>query len=802
MFAAATMLFGTSCSEDQLVSDNAGDEAVVSFTLNLSDGIQTKAISDGTTVEDLVYCVYDKDGNKIDALSGTKDDAFGGTALTTTVNFTLVKGQTYSFSFWAQDENAPYTHNGKTVTVNYENATTTANDENRDAFYAVVKDYPVTNSFEQNVTLTRPFAQLNYLVTGDELEAASKAGFVPYQSSITLKNVATTLNMFDATVSGSEEVTFGLAAIPAETELTKVKKLNEEEWVVFDQATGAVTYTEDKTKATDFRYLATTYLLVNAPGTAANDGKVKSTLESTSMTVVEEGGSEPLSLSIPNVPVQWNYRTNIFGSLLTANGKFYIEIDPAYEEDSDYTVNVWDGVTTSEPELVDGYYEIASAAQWAWLKGEDLKNNNIKLVADIDFAGNEVKGLGFTGEFDGNGHTMSNMTLLCGGSYYSNGLFQGDASGEVTVKDLTIQNVVAECADGENGYVGAIFGDIQSNVTLSNVHVVNADFCGVQSVGGLVGLVANGKTLTIENCSVNDSHIYNYAVTDESGQVGSLVGKVVGTLAIGSNVSVSGNVIDGYYCSKRKAESIHEVAATDQNHGLGTITGLDNVRVEGVTVNKTSMDNVQLISTAAELGNLSATDKTVVLTADIDFAGTTMTKPIEIWGNSTFDGQGHKISNVVAVTQGGYAASLFRGDANAGTKVIKNLVVEGITAQVTGDPSFAAVLWSDMQNGVGLTIDNVHISGANISSDKASGGFVGFIGGGSAYLNINNSSITNSNIVCTNTGRQGALVGRAYGCGVTVDNVEVSGVKVGTAAVTENTLVGGENSYTGTVTIK
>ena len=172
MFAAATMLFGTSCSEDQLVSDNAGDEAVVSFTLNLSDGIQTKAISDGTTVDDLVYCVYDKDGNKIDALSETKKGAFADDALTTTVNFTLVKGQTYSFSFWAQDENAPYTHDddGKTVTVNYEEAT--ANDENRDAFYAVVKDYTVTNSFEQNVTLTRPFAQLNYLVTGDELEAA------------------------------------------------------------------------------------------------------------------------------------------------------------------------------------------------------------------------------------------------------------------------------------------------------------------------------------------------------------------------------------------------------------------------------------------------------------------------------------------------------------------------------------------------------------------------------------------------------------------------------------------------------
>ena len=97
------------------------------------------------------------------------------------------------------------------------------------------------------------------------------------------------------------------------------------------------------------------------------------------------------------------------------------------------------------------------------------------------------------------------MTLLCGGSYYSNGLFQGDASASVTVKNVTIENVTAECANPDQGYVGTIFGDVQTGktVTLNGVNVKNANLCGVQSVGGLVGFVASGATLNVENCTVD-----------------------------------------------------------------------------------------------------------------------------------------------------------------------------------------------------------------------------------------------------------------------------------------------------------
>ena len=776
MFAAATMLFGTSCSEDQLVSDNAGDEAVVSFTLNLSDGIQTKAISDGTTVDDLVYCVYDKDGNKIDALSETKKGAFADDALTTTVNFTLVKGQTYSFSFWAQDENAPYTHDddGKTVTVNYEEAT--ANDENRDAFYAVVKDYTVTNSFEQNVTLTRPFAQLNYLVTSDELTAASNAGFVPYQSSITLKNVATTLNMFDATVSGSEEVTFDLAAIPAKTELTKVKKLNEEEWVVFDQATGAVTYTDDKTKATDFRYLATTYLLVNAPGTAANDGKVKSTLESTSLTVEEEGGSEPLSLSIPNVPVQWNYRTNIFGSLLTANGKFYIEIDPAYEEDSDYTVNVWDGATEQQPKEVDGAYVVSTAAEWIWLANNSGWNNpiskDIKLNTNIDFGGKEVKPITVK-NFDGQGFSVRNAVLVdCANNNIVGASLFGSYLRNATIKNLNIYSVTADVNDAERGYAGAVVAEVQDgcSLTLDNVHVYDSNIKGMQGVGGLVGnVVAATSKLTVKDCSVNNTKVWNYAVANESGFVCGLVGKVLGTLTFEGDNKTNDVTVVGIYAAKRGEASIDAVAA--KRDASATITG--SADGSGVTVTKYEIkEGVTYVGTAEEFEMLADktldNDMTVQILADIDMQDATF-KLTQVNKTLTINGNGYTISNLKlassANSNGGAAGvSLFYPRYSTSILTINDLNISDVVAHnesTEGTGHNAAVIASYTEGNI--VLNKVHVFNADVKAMEGVGVLVGLVTAGTSVsitdCSVNDSKVSNLQVK-DESGFVAAMVGK------------------------------------------
>ena len=184
---------------------------------------------------------------------------------------------------------------------------------------------------------------------------------------------------------------------------------------------------------------------------------------------------------------------------------------------------------------------------------------------------------------------------------------------------------------------------------------------------------------------------------------------------------------------------------------------------------------------------------------DIDFEGAAMTKPIELWGNSTFDGMGHKISNVVTAVQGGYATSLFRGDANPGDKVVKNLVIENLTTPE--GYSYASAIWSDLQSA-NILIDNVTINKATIKSNNSLGGFVGFVSGGTTSVVIKNSTINNSNLIGGEADhKRGAVVGRAYGCVVECEDVVVNNVKINDVAATASTLVG-DKGYTGTVTVQ
>ena len=176
-----------------------------------------------------------------------------------------------------------------------------------------------------------------------------------------------------------------------------------------------------------------------------------------------------------------------------------------------------------------------------------------------------------------------------------------------------------------------------------------------------------------------------------------------------------------------------------------------------------------------------------------------MAKPIELWKDSTFNGMGHKISNVKTAVQGGYATSLFRGDANPGNKVVKNLVIENLTTPA--GYSYAAAIWSDLQ-GANIEIDNVTINNATIEATGTIGGFVGFVSASSTSVVVKNSSINNSNLNGGEaTHKRGAVVGRAYGCVVTCENVVVDNVKINDVAVTSSMLVG-DKGYTGTVTVK
>ena len=294
--ALVAMLLGTAaCSSD--MEPSMGDD-MVRFTIELPGNIDSRAISDGTTANKLTVAVYDDQGNELSDIRVNKDIPHQ-----TTVEFKLVKGQKYSFAFWAQAQGAPYTFDtaNKTVNVSYTDAK--SNDEKRDAFYAYRADLTVTGPMSETIYLYRPFCQLNY--GASDYQDAIKAGVNATKSAVTVKNAATTFNLATGESTGSAEVTFTQEVLPN------------------DPATLTV---EDKT----YQWMAMNYFLV--PNNEA-------TIE-TSLQLYEDGNANAVrDITVPNVPVQKNHRTNIVGNLFTEDVNFLVIIDEHFDQ-PDYNVDI------------------------------------------------------------------------------------------------------------------------------------------------------------------------------------------------------------------------------------------------------------------------------------------------------------------------------------------------------------------------------------------------------------------------------------------------------------------------------
>ena len=103
ILALASMLFATSCSQDELFNESTnGDFVNATFTIGTADGIGTRAVGDGTTVDKVACAVYDADGVELKDLYKVENVA-GKTA---TYNVRLAKGQNYRIAFFAYNEAA------------------------------------------------------------------------------------------------------------------------------------------------------------------------------------------------------------------------------------------------------------------------------------------------------------------------------------------------------------------------------------------------------------------------------------------------------------------------------------------------------------------------------------------------------------------------------------------------------------------------------------------------------------------------------------------------------------------------
>ena len=346
MFAAASMLLATSCSNDELNEVQSGNEAKVTFSLGLENGIGSRTISDGTGAKKLICAIYDANNKVLNQveINDKKVDVNGQyinteafqNELKDNVSITLAKGQSYTMVFWAQNKDckAYTTTDLDAVKVSYkaENGTDNAlnNEENRDAFYAAVP-FEVNGDKEINVTLKRPFAQINVGVDKEDWDAAVASGITIKNSSVVIKNVADEINLLTGAVKASEGmaegITYALNTIPSE-------KL----YVETD---------ENKEGKEEYVWLSMSYILVNDGSESAPsvNGAQKSTLNGLQYTFAPENGKGQaieFSQGLAGAPVQRNWRTNILGKILTGDVQFNITIDPAYDGDYIYPENEGD----------------------------------------------------------------------------------------------------------------------------------------------------------------------------------------------------------------------------------------------------------------------------------------------------------------------------------------------------------------------------------------------------------------------------------------------------------------------------
>ena len=357
--AAALTLLAVSCNKEQVTEVPDGQMVDVTFTAALPGEMATKALGDGQTAKKLYVSVYENDDAKT-KLELDKTATF--TDLKTQVTFSLVKGKTYNFVFWAQAaEGAPYDVTDlKNIKISYEGAE--ANDEKRDAFYATRKELKVNGALTETIKLYRPFAQVNFGTA--DYEAAVAAGVEPVKSVFTATDVATVFDTFEAEGKEAKDVvTFTESALPGETLVTK---------------------------AGDYKWMTMNYILPMGKQDAKHISNV------TAEFIPETGIT--VKASSPQTPVQNNYRTNILGNLLTSQVIFNIEIVPIFNEpDNDIDlVNIKNaeslkalfatgGEATLAADLVlDEAVAVMPGKEVTLdLNGKTIKNNSNSIALDV-----------------------------------------------------------------------------------------------------------------------------------------------------------------------------------------------------------------------------------------------------------------------------------------------------------------------------------------------------------------------------------------------------------------------------------
>ena len=625
--AAALTLLAVGCNKEQVTEVPDGQMVDVTFTAALPGEMATKTIGDGQTAKNLYVSVYENDAEKTHLRDLDKTATF--TDLKTQVTFSLVKGKTYNFVFWAQAEGAPYDVTDlKNIKV--KDYTTDANDEKRDAFYATRKELKVNGALTETIKLYRPFAQVNF-ATADYADAM-KAGFNPAVSSFTASEAATTFDTFAEEGKDKVEVALTETEIPADVLKTLDGK----------------TYTR----------LAMNYLIPVGKQGESHNIDVAATFKA--------NNGEAVTVSAPNAPVQNNYRTNILGNLLTSQVIFNVEIVPIFNEpDNDIdlvedveslkalvatggSAKLVDDIEIDYPLVLSGNTDVVIDLNGHSIVNKTQVNGNYTVVFNV--TGNshltingegEVKALEETSDVDGYRMAIwayDDAVVDINGGYFYNKQLNPGTSNLIYVMDRAVVNVAGgkfETAMLDAQGTSLLLNIYDHDRATAKINVTGGQFVAFDpadciSEGPHTNFVADGYKST----QIGDSYFVTKAgVTPVANQEGfeDVISKgSVGT-PIEIQVSPNSTIVlkDGLANEGVKARNITIVGNGSQT--VDVISGSKNAEGGMLSYQRGSSFTFKNLKIKAGEGNFDG-----VVCDELVFENCTITGKLTLFGKASF----------------------------------------------------------------------------------------------------------------------------------------------------------------------
>ena len=491
----------------------------------------------------------------------------------------------------------------------------------------------------------------------------------------------------------------------------------------------------------------------------------------------------------------------------------YDSFDNTYDTDATYL-----NTDAQGNYLISNANELVYFAKTVNVDGETYAGKTVKLTADIDLAGKKWIPIGnlvgyptvtFSGTFDGQHHTISNMNVVDNTVSHAVAGFFGSTVG-ATIQDVIFKDAVVKSTH----YAGVVVAYEGANNSLTHVKNVVVDGAAITSSAELIngawdngdkvgGIVGYATSIAVDSCTVKNSTITGYR------DLGGIGGCLDGTY----HPSVTNCTVNNVTFAVDNTHNYKNFTSISQHNvndfigrNLSNVTATDNTvtncevgrTVYGLAIIPNGENSKIIVNSKEGLLNLTKlfndwatlfTDGngndysnyvngagvdyykscywTIRLESDIDLnnaiiAPIALKFPNDVGGPITFEGNGKTIrnANIVTDTNTQNDAGLFDVMGDPGV-VMKNLKLDNI--HVTGSNvhnSTAGILAGSTR----CNVTNITITNSSVTGGKYTGGVVGY-----GYTNVTNCSLTN--VTVKGGYKLGGLIGYICASGTNTNNV-------------------------------